>query len=41
MTATYCTGWDRTSPDEWCTLPPNRWRRWVIIMRFRKEMRGW
>jgi hypothetical protein len=33
-------GWDRTDPAEWAHLPCP-FTRWLLIRRFRKEMRGW
>lgn len=39
MTATFCTGWDRSDPDEWAKLP-GPIMRWVMVMRLRKEMRA-
>lgn len=37
MTTTYPVGWDRTNADEWAKLP-GPIMRWVMVMRFRKEM---
>jgi hypothetical protein len=39
MTGTICTGWDRNDRDEWAKLP-GPIMRWVMVMRFRKEMRA-